>query len=198
MRHPGAVPGARANRTIATILDATRQIFLTRGYAGTTIDEITRAAGVSRASFYTYFPSKRDVLLALGANSLGAGSDMVEALGEVAVDAGMDALEDWVRRYFTMLDEHGSFAFAWTQAAHEDEEIRLVGMKAHLALARRMGVVLGSLGHVSTKDPVERGLLAFSMLERGWAYSQLYTETVDRATLEAAAARMIAAVIECP
>jgi hypothetical protein len=46
-----------------------REVFLTRGYAGTTVDEIARIADVSRASFYAYFPSKREVLLALGAPS---------------------------------------------------------------------------------------------------------------------------------
>jgi AcrR family transcriptional regulator len=51
IRHPGTVVGPRASRTIATILDATRRIFLVKGYAGTTIDEIARIAGVSRGSF---------------------------------------------------------------------------------------------------------------------------------------------------
>ncbi len=37
IRSPGKVLGPRANRTIGVIIDATRQVFLTRGYAGTTI-----------------------------------------------------------------------------------------------------------------------------------------------------------------
>ena len=45
LRQPGSVLGPRAARTITAILDATRQIFLTRGYAGT-IDEIAKAAGM--------------------------------------------------------------------------------------------------------------------------------------------------------
>jgi AcrR family transcriptional regulator len=196
LRYPGNVLGPRANRTITTILDATRQIFLVRGYAGTTIDEITRAAGVSRGSFYTYFPSKRDVLLALGANSLNAGKQAVKSLSELSADWTLEDLENWVAEYMELLEEHGSFAFAWTQAAQEDEEIRRAGMKGHLELCRRMGLALASLGTHQASDPAESGLLAFAMLERGWAYLQLYEGTVEKATLERKMARMLAASAE--
>ena len=64
IRQPANPLGPRAQRTINRIIEATRDVFLTRGYSGTTIDEIARLADVSRASFYTYFPSKRDVLIA--------------------------------------------------------------------------------------------------------------------------------------
>jgi TetR/AcrR family transcriptional regulator len=198
LRHPGAVLGPRASRTIESILDATRQIFLVKGYAGTTIDEIARNAGLSRGSFYTYFPSKRDVLLALGANSLHAGMDLIASLDQLDSTWTIDDLDEWVGQYFTMLEDHGSFAFAWTQAAHEDEEIRRAGMKGHLELCRRMGVAMAELGGTPAVDPTERGLLAYSMLERGWSYTQLYEGTVDRTRLQHTLARMLAAAIKAP
>ena len=58
----------------------------------TTIDEITRVASVSRASFYTYFPSKRDVLLALGKDSLVVGASLIDRLGRVTADGFEDGL----------------------------------------------------------------------------------------------------------
>jgi AcrR family transcriptional regulator len=198
LRRRGIVLGPRANRTIAAILDAARHIFLVSGYTGTTIDDITRAAGVSRASFYTYFPSKRDVLLTLGADSLNAGMEMARALSDIPADWTIDDLAQWVDRYFRLLDEHGSFAFAWTQAAHRDEEIREAGQRGHLELCRRLGRGLASLGQRKGGDYVETGLLMVSMLERGWSYAQLYAGTVERASLERAAARMLAAVAEGP
>ena len=194
LRQPGSVLGPRANRTITAILDATRQIFLVRGYAGT-IDEIAKAAGISRGSFYTYFPSKRDVLLALGANTLNAGRQAVKALAGFPAGWQLEDLEEWVGDYLEMLEEHGSFAFAWTQAAHEDEEIRQAGMRGHLELCRRMGLALASLRDEPARDPVESGLVAFSMLERGWAYWQLYDGTVPRAQLQRAVARMLAGAV---
>jgi AcrR family transcriptional regulator len=193
LRQPGNVLGPRAARTIAAILDATRQIFLVRGYAGTTIDDITRVAGVSRASFYTYFPSKRDALLALGADSLTRGMEMAESLGQISPDWDLEDLAPWVEQYFNVLEEHGSFAFAWTQAAHEDEEIRCAGQRGQLELCRRLGMALALLGGRPAEDPVETGLLVVAMLERGWAYSQLYAATLDKEALQRAAVRMLAA-----
>jgi len=198
LRSPGAVLGPRASRTIASILGATRQLLLVRGYAGATIDEITRVAGVSRASFYTYFPSKRDVLLTLGADSASGAKVMIQALSDIGVDWTVDDLQDWVRRYFEFLDDQGSFVFAWTQAAHEDEEIRVAGMKGHLSVCRRMGQVLADLGDLLVEDPVELGLVVFSMIERSWAYCQLYEGTIDSAVVHRRIARMVEAAVRRP
>jgi AcrR family transcriptional regulator len=44
------------------IEDAAAELFLEQGYATTTIDHITRRAGVSRATFFNYFESKSDLL----------------------------------------------------------------------------------------------------------------------------------------
>lgn len=193
LRSPGKELGPRANRTIAAILDATRQIFLTRGYAGTTIDEIAKAAGVSRASFYTYFPSKREVLLALGTDTANTANAVIRELDALPKRWKPGDLEAWVRRYFDLLDHHGSFAFAWTQAAHEDEEIRRAGMAGHLGLCRQLGEALSALGTRPVADPVERGLLVFSMLERAWVYCRLYEGTIDEATVHRSVVEMLTA-----
>jgi TetR/AcrR family transcriptional regulator len=196
LRRPAKELGPRANLTIARILDATKKIFLTRGYAGTTIDEITRVANVSRASFYTYFPSKRDVLLALGKDSLEAAEAIIDGLGRIPDRTGEEALSTFVDEYFTMLEDHGSFAFAWTQAAHEDEELRLAGMKGHLEQCRHLGMALGSVRGQPYDDPTEHGLVAVSMLERAWAYCQLYVETVDPAVVKRDIGDVLAAMLK--
>ena len=41
--------------------DAAFDLFLERSYAQTNIADITQRAGVSRATFFNYFPSKSDV-----------------------------------------------------------------------------------------------------------------------------------------
>jgi AcrR family transcriptional regulator len=44
------------------IEDAATELFLENTYAGTTIDQITTRAGVSRATFFNYFGAKSDLL----------------------------------------------------------------------------------------------------------------------------------------
>jgi AcrR family transcriptional regulator len=196
-RQPAQVLGPRASRTIARILAATKEIFLVRGYGGTTIDEIARVAGLSRASFYSYFSSKRELVLTLGANHAAEATDVVERLRTITRPWRIEDIEEWVRQYFALLETHGSFAFAWTQAAHEDEEIRRAGMKRHLDICRRMGTALGEVRGAPFARPREQGLLTLSMLERGWSYCRLYAGTIDADVVQAEAARVIASSLEC-
>ncbi|MCU1543389.1 MAG: TetR family transcriptional regulator [Microbacteriaceae bacterium] len=44
------------------IEDAAAELFIEHTYAGTTIDQITTRAGVSRATFFNYFSAKSDLL----------------------------------------------------------------------------------------------------------------------------------------
>ncbi|BBH68450.1 hypothetical protein ACTI_51350 [Actinoplanes sp. OR16] len=49
----------------AAILRVARRIFSERPYESVTIDDLARSAGISRTSFYFYFPTKPAVLTAL-------------------------------------------------------------------------------------------------------------------------------------
>ncbi len=52
-------------------------LWRTKGYAKTTVADICRAAGVSRALFYFYFPAKEDVLFEVGLLSTRAARNTV-------------------------------------------------------------------------------------------------------------------------
>ena len=55
-------PEARRNE----LMNAAERLFLAQGVPSTTIEQITSAADVGKGTFYLYFPSKEDVLAALG------------------------------------------------------------------------------------------------------------------------------------
>jgi AcrR family transcriptional regulator len=54
-------------------------LWRTNGYAKTTVADICRAAGVSRALFYFYFPAKEDVLFEVGLLSTRAARKTVRS-----------------------------------------------------------------------------------------------------------------------
>jgi AcrR family transcriptional regulator len=59
------VPGLRERKKRATrtaIHDAAMSLFADQGFAGTTIDEIAERADVSRATVFSYFPTKEDIV----------------------------------------------------------------------------------------------------------------------------------------
>lgn len=48
----------RGEQKIAQILDGARAVFLADGYEGASVDDIARAAGISKATLYRHFPDK--------------------------------------------------------------------------------------------------------------------------------------------
>ncbi len=53
------------------LLAASLRLFREQGYDETKVSQITREAGVAKGTFFNYFPSKEQVLLALGEQMLG-------------------------------------------------------------------------------------------------------------------------------
>ncbi len=53
----------RSQATRQALIEAARQVFLTKGYKGATVDDITRLAGVAHGTFYTHFAGKDNILI---------------------------------------------------------------------------------------------------------------------------------------
>jgi AcrR family transcriptional regulator len=63
---------ARSHETKRSLVQAAMALWRANGYARTTVADICRAAGVSKALFYFYFPRKEDVLFEVGVLSTDA------------------------------------------------------------------------------------------------------------------------------
>ncbi|PEG40854.1 TetR family transcriptional regulator [Mycolicibacterium duvalii] len=61
-------------------MQAAMALWRTNGYGKTTVADICRAAGVSRALFYFYFPAKEDILFEVGLLSTRAARQKVQSL----------------------------------------------------------------------------------------------------------------------
>jgi AcrR family transcriptional regulator len=71
---------ARSHETKRGLVQAAMALWRTNGYAKTTVADICRAAGVSRALFYFYFPAKEDILFQVGVLSTRAAQKTVRSL----------------------------------------------------------------------------------------------------------------------
>lgn len=49
----------RQGRKFEQVVEGAREVFLRDGYEGSSVDDIARVAGVSKATLYSYFPDKR-------------------------------------------------------------------------------------------------------------------------------------------
>ena len=52
-----------AQRTKNAVMESALALFKERGFDSVTIEEITQRAGVAKGSFYTYFPTKSDIIV---------------------------------------------------------------------------------------------------------------------------------------
>jgi AcrR family transcriptional regulator len=87
--------------TRAAIHDGAMRLFDDRGFAGTTIDQIAEAANVSRATVFSYFATKEDIVFGdapAAVDALAAAlRDRGEGVGVIAaVRAWLGGLAGWI------------------------------------------------------------------------------------------------------
>ena len=56
-------PITRKGRKYAQVLEGACEVFLRDGFEGASVDDIARAAEVSKATLYSYFPDKREMFM---------------------------------------------------------------------------------------------------------------------------------------
>jgi AcrR family transcriptional regulator len=95
---------ARSHQTKRALVDSAFILWRANGYANTTVADICRAAGVSKALFYFYFPRKEDVLFEFVAESREAAYAATRALLDRpyeltdVIAAALTSLESFMRR----------------------------------------------------------------------------------------------------
>lgn len=110
------------------ILDGALKVFLAYGYARTTMDDIARAAEVSRPALYLIFKNKADIYRAIGACFLSTSVARArEAVGDEAIGGG----GGFEQRVMTALDRALFETMAMINASPHGEEI--LDMKNSLA-----------------------------------------------------------------
>ncbi|MGB8501097.1 TetR/AcrR family transcriptional regulator [Mycobacterium sp.] len=135
----------KGRQTREAIEQAARKLFAERGFHGTTLADITSAAGKSPAVFYRYFDDKEDLLAALAESFL---HDIVEPSGvSVSLPDSPDDTEFFtavVTGYWNMFKQNIGIMIAVAQLAatqqrfaHVQNEFRRFGIEIVSASVRR-------------------------------------------------------------
>ncbi len=95
---PLGLRGQRKQRTRAAIREAALRLFESQGYAQTTVEQIAREAGVSHTTFFRYFVSKEQMVIADDLDDLRE-----ETLAAIPPGLGrFDLLRELIRAYYRL------------------------------------------------------------------------------------------------
>ncbi|WP_399890273.1 TetR/AcrR family transcriptional regulator [Streptomyces sp. BBFR51] len=124
---------AQKQMTRRLLLESGLELFTTKGYAATTVDDIATAAGTTRVTFYAYFPSRSDLMRALIDERLNEalqrvrspehGSTAQDLVATVA-DGTAGAISAWLRRTADSWSEIRPIIRVGRDAAAVDPELR--------------------------------------------------------------------------
>jgi len=187
------IPAAE-RRDLITV--AAAGLFAQRGYAGTRLDDIAAAAGVTKPIVYRHFGSKKDLYLALlakhrddlptfldGVDPAAAGSSPEEAMGRV--------LEGWFD--YIAVNSH-SWKMLFRDATGDDE---IKAFRSAVSLRARE-VLAGFVAAAGASVPADQVEPTAELLTSGLAGLALWAidhEDVPRTVPVAVATRMCAAAL---
>jgi AcrR family transcriptional regulator len=111
---------AQKRMTYERFLTSGLELFGESGYVATTVDDIARAAGATRATFYLHFASKAELMRAL----LQQADDILTSaddppLPDVIESGSRELIRTWIDRKMQQWDQIKPYLLASYQAAHE-------------------------------------------------------------------------------
>lgn len=120
---PSSLREAQKQLTRSRLVDAAARLFAAEGYAATTIEDIARAAGATRATFYLHFASKSDLVDGLYDVVAEFDPDYRELIA-VAYDPSAEELAEWLRRFIDGREGQRTYWTAISAAAGAAPEAR--------------------------------------------------------------------------
>lgn len=145
----------------AAIREAAARLFLEKGYAGTSMDDIATAAQVSKQTIYTHFPSKEELFSDLVMGNSDRVDQFISTIDRTLAEAGdlRGALGRLARQYLGFVVRPDVLRLrrliigeAWRFPDLARQYYELVPGRVYAALAERFGE-LRDHGRLRIEDP---------------------------------------------
>ncbi len=168
----------RQQRTREALLDAAASVFANRGYAGASIPQIAREAGVSTGAIYANFAGKQELFLAMMRRVVEAGAVARQRSAEATTDRD-ELIERMVTTWTATVDSASDvvllmaefWLYALRNPPHGEAVAELLAdVRANLAAS-----IVGS-GAVTDAVRAERVAVAVQAVAYGYAMQRLVDE----------------------
>jgi AcrR family transcriptional regulator len=143
----------QVERNREAVLEAARQVFIERGYAGASLEAIAEEAGFSKGVVYSQFGSKPDLFMALLERRIEERAAQNERI--VAQSVGVDALRDLIQAANRYAADLG-WPYLLTEfraLAMRDPELNRRYAQAHSRSVESLASALGRVYEGAGVDP---------------------------------------------
>jgi AcrR family transcriptional regulator len=176
-------PTGSSQRRRDQILENALAVFSRKGFTDSRIDDISVAAGISRATFYRYFDGKDGVFDALvdlmSKEVIGAA----EHVGAVTPDAaGLATLRRWIVELIAITERWGTLVDEVIRPRDKNAEARLEAVAMTAIFADILGARLTD-GGVTGLDPAMAAISMIAMTERTAHQVRTWNIEIDRETV---------------
>lgn len=176
---------ARGVRTRNRLIAAARVVFEREGYLDARLVDITKEAGLSTGSFYTYFASKEQVFAAVV--EVTQNDLLHPGMGRVADEGDVHAIvEASIRAYLHACRRNARLLAVLEQVAHVDPEFRELERRRDDIFFRRNARAIADLQDRGLADAVLDPMLtskALSAMVGRMAYSYFVGPLSERKSL---------------
>jgi len=161
--------GARGEQTRVRILEAAKIVFADPGYELVSIDDIARAAGVSRPTFYVYFPNKFAAAEALADCFAVFVLKDIEKLAALGADPSAEDISAWVERRFAVTARNGDYVKIFRHVAAVEAAFGARTRARYLAAFEQLAVQFPAFARAAEAPlaaPALRAQLLFAQLDQ--------------------------------
>lgn len=158
---------ARGEATRRRLVVAARRVFEDVGFVASRVEDIAKGAGTANGSFYTYFSSKEEALLAAASDvyeELNAATRENETLDPVAAIKDINAryVDTWVRNRKMMVTLYQAAGILpdYFARLHEAHRVHAARHTARLRQLQKQGLIDSDL------DPYHTAVALGSMVEQ--------------------------------
>ena len=120
---------ARQHRLLTRrrIVDSALEVFASKGYAATTIEDVVARAGVARGTFYLHFKNKLAIVQAVTAEGFQPVAALYEDLDVLVTsgDRNRDNMREWMIRAIEWFETHRTMATVWQELPSTEPEFEL-------------------------------------------------------------------------
>jgi AcrR family transcriptional regulator len=158
--------------TRSRLMETAHQLFAVQGYPDTTVDDIARAAGASRATFYLHFKSKAELMSAVVDASVPMAVETYHVLDGHLADDGPELpgrLRAWLADWLDRWTGEAQVSHALLQATMLEPEVEMHYLRLSEALVDGLAGYFDRMPPGARADARERALVLEIMTQRIFA-----------------------------